>query len=155
GPEQGIVPRSMLWGGKGRLAQPARVKASYVYGVPGRLYYVLEMSRSCGLFYFDFVRNQEIRLFHRADFHPRGLFVGEDYSILTTVNNSDGTVHLVQFDPEGKREVALTSGDCIDESPSQHGSSIYYQSSGIARNEQGIMVATGPAAINKLDTKSG
>src|SRR5690242_8304080 len=58
-PEKGLVPRSMLWGGAGKINKPARVKASYVYGVPGRLYYVLEMSKSSGLFYFDFSRDQE------------------------------------------------------------------------------------------------
>src|SRR5687768_16264057 len=28
-PEKGLVPRSMLWGGRGKLNQPVRVKASH------------------------------------------------------------------------------------------------------------------------------
>src|SRR5258708_7037383 len=153
--ERGLVPRSMLWGGGGKIKQPVKVKANYVYGAPGRIYYVLEMKNSWGLFHYDFARNLETRLFHKADFRPRGLFVGEDYSILTTVTNSDGTVHLVQLDSDGKREQAITSGDCVDENPFRHGSLIYYQSSGIARNTEGLFMANGPAAINTLDVNSG
>ena len=154
-PEQGMIPRSMLWGGKGKLTPPSRVKASLVSSAPGRLYYVLEMTNSAGLFYFDFDSGQETRLFHRTDFKPRGLYIDDDYSILTTSSSADGCVHLVKLDPEGKRETILTSGDCIDENPCAHGSKVFYQSSGIARGDQGIILATGNSEINVLDTGTG
>jgi len=62
---KGFMPRGMLWGGQGKLNKPARVKTTYVAGTAERLYYVLEMTNSCGLFYYDFARDQEIRLFHK------------------------------------------------------------------------------------------
>lgn len=153
--EQGMIPRGMLWGGRGKALQPTRIKARCIFGVQNRLYYVLEMRNSCGLFYYDFTTDREMRLFHKAEFHPRGLFIGEDYSILTTVENADGTVHLIALDPDGKKEELLTFGDCIDENPFQKGDTIYYQSSGIARDEQGNQIATGSTAIYALNRATG
>jgi hypothetical protein len=149
-----LVPRSMLWGGKGNVRPPSRVRFKTVFSTPERLYYVLEMSNSCGLFYYDLTAKQEIRLFHRTEFNPRGLFICEDHSILTTKENSDGTMHLVRLDPDGVREQVLTSGDCRDENPFQYGSTVYYQSSGIARTADGIIAAVGNATINRLDVES-
>jgi hypothetical protein len=149
-----LVPRSMLWGGRG-MAKPARVTFGAVFATPERLYYVLEMSKSCGLFYYDFAKEQETRIFHRTDFQPRGLFIGDDFSIYTTHSNNNGTVHLAQYDPNGKREQVLTSGDCQDENPFRHGNHIYYQSSGLARNVEGSVVATGSATIQSLNVETG
>lgn len=154
-PQGSLVPRSMLWGGKGNVAPPSRIRFKTVFSTPERLYYVLEMSKSCGLFYYDLTAEQETRLFHRSEFNPHGLFICDDRSILTTTENNDGTVHLVRFDPDGKREQVITSGDCRDENPFQHGSAIYYQSSGIARTAEGIIATMGSATINRLDVESG
>jgi hypothetical protein len=153
--EEGMIPRGMLWGGRGKALQPTRIKARSIFGVQNRLYYVLEMRNSCGLFYYDFTADREMRLFHKAEFHPRGLFIADDYSILTTVENADGTVHLIALNSEGKKEELLTFGDCVDENPFQKGDTIYYQSSGIARDEQGQQVATGSTAINALNRATG
>jgi hypothetical protein len=153
--DQDLVPRSMLWGGRSRVKAPAKVQFKAVFETPGRLYYVLEMSTSCGLFYYDFARSEERRIFHKTEFQPRGLFINDDYSILTTVNNTDGAAHLVQYDADGKREQVLTSGDCRDENPYRRGNAIYYQSSGLARNAQGVVAAVGNTTINKFDTATG
>src|SRR5579862_5004424 len=89
GPEQmGLIPRSMIWGGRNAAKAPARVKFGAVFAAKDRLYYVMEMSRSSGLFYYDHAAEQEFRVFHRTEFQPHGLFIGDDRSILTTV--SDG-----------------------------------------------------------------
>ncbi|HEX5323291.1 MAG TPA: hypothetical protein VFW40_05850 [Capsulimonadaceae bacterium] len=149
----GLVPRSMLWGGRGVAKPPSRPMFSAVFATPDRLYYVLEMSSSRGLFYYDFAKEQETRLFHRTDFQPHGLFIHIDHTIYTTRSNNDGSIHLSQYDPYGKREQALTSGDCRDENPFRHGSSLYYQSSGLARNAEGVIMATGNSAIQRMDVE--
>ena len=155
-PETSLVPRSMLWGGRGQGRQPAQAKFAAVFGTRERLYYVLELSTSCGLFYYDLAQKLETRVFHRTDFKPQGLFVDEnDYSILTTINNPDGAVHLALYDAEGKRERIITSGDCRDENPYRLGSDIYYQSSGLARDAGGAVAAVGPSAICKLNMDTG
>lgn len=153
--DQAMVPRAMLWGGSGRQAKPLPPKATACFQRNDRLYYVLAMASSNGLFYFDRQTGQEMRLFHRAEFQPRGLFVCEDYSILSTVNNPDQTVHLLPLDANGRPGDALTSGDCIDENPYRAGDSIYYQSTGIARGEGGQVLAMSPIAINCLNSVTG
>lgn len=153
--ERGIVPHSMMWGGRGKGQAPTRVKFHSVFETPGRLYYVLQMKTSCGLFYFDYEQKQETRLFHRTDFQPCGLFINDDYSILTTMTGGDGATHLVRYDGNGKREQVLTTGDCRDENPYAHATYIYYQSSGLARNEQGQIMAAGACAICRYDPKTG
>ncbi|MGO8673826.1 MAG: hypothetical protein ACLQVD_21015 [Capsulimonadaceae bacterium] len=149
-----IVPRSMLWGGRGKGRPPAQVLFDCVFETPDRLYYVLKMSTSRGLFYYDFRTGHETRLFHRTEFDPHGLFVDDNGDIFTTISNSDGTVHLVKHDLNGIQKEVLTSGDCRDENPCRHGTFLYYQSSGLARNAGGEVVAQGPSAINRLDVKS-
>lgn len=151
----GMVPRGMLWGGRGAGTKPQRPKATHVVRRGDRLYYVLEMTRSNGLFYYDLTRDEEIRLFHKEEFQPRGLFVAPDHTILTTTTTEEHTTHLVELDAQGRLSRQLTSGDCIDEQPFQQGRQVYYQSSGVARDAGGTFAAVGPSAINRLDLDSG
>lgn len=153
--EQGMVPRGMLWGGGGGGTKPQRPKVTCVVRRGERLYYVLQMSRSCGLFFYDLTRDEENRLFHKEEFAPRGLFVAEDHSIITTATTDDGAVHLVVLDADGRLERTLTSGDCIDEQPFRKDQQVYYQSSGIARDPTGAIAAVAPSAINRLDLGTG
>lgn len=154
-PQQDLIPRTMIWGGRGKVKPPARVTFSAVVTAHDRLYYVLQMSTSCGLFYYDLETRVETRLFHRTEFQPHGLFIGDDNTILTTVTNGDGSVHLAEYDAAGKRERVITSGDCRDENPVRRGSNVYYQSSGLARNAQGAIVAAGNTTINCLNVETG
>lgn len=152
---QAMVPRGMLWGGRGSGTKPQRPRATCVVRRGDRLYYVLEMSRSRGLFFYDLAREEENRLFHKEEFDPRGLFVAPDHTILTTVTSEDGAVHVVALDAEGRLERHLTSGDCIDEQPFRHGQQVWYQSSGIARDAAGGIAAVAPSTINRLDLGTG
>ncbi len=153
GPRAGLVPRAMLWNGRAR--QPVKPKAVAVARAGERLYYVLEMTRSRGLFYYDFARDEEIRLFHKEEFDPRGLVVRGDKTILTTATDDDGAIHIVELDAEGRMKTQLTSGDCLDEQPCQAGRRIWYQSTGVARTPEGVIAAQAPAVINRLDLDSG
>lgn len=150
-----MVTRGMLWGSHSRGAPPLPPRAKLVTQQGTRLYYILEMSISTGLFYYDLAAKTETRLFHRAEFQPHGLFVCDDFTLITTVANPDGTVHLNTLDANGKSLQVLTTGDCIDENPFREGQAVYYQSSGLARNDAGQIAGTSPIAIYKLDMATG
>src|SRR5690349_8006327 len=51
--DKAMVPRGMLWGAHGAAAAPLPPRATLVFQRGSRLYYILQMSRSNGLFYFD------------------------------------------------------------------------------------------------------
>jgi hypothetical protein len=150
----GMIPRSMLWNGRGSK-QPVKPKAVAVARSGERLYYVLEMTKSRGLFYYDFTRDEEIRLFHKEEFDPRGLVVRPDRTLLTTAHDDDGAIHIVELDAEGRLRTQLTSGDCLDEQPCQVGRKIWYQSTGVGRRQDGMIAAHAPTVINRLDLDSG
>ena len=111
----------------------------------------LSLSRSHGLFYFDRAAGSEVRLFHKDDFHPRGLFVDAERRVHTTRTNADHSVHIMRIDDDGKNTKILTGGDCADENPYVRDGKLYYQSAGIGRNEQGVAIAWSPIAVHRID----
>ena len=134
-PHNPMFSRQVLWGGKGggTKAVPPRFVLAQVVG--RRLYYVLSMSRSHGLFYFDRDAGSEVRLFHKEEFQPRGLYVDAIGRVYTTRTNADHSTHIIRFDEDGKNIKVLTAGDCCDENPYLVGSRLYYQSAGIGRTD--------------------
>ncbi len=154
-PHNPMFSRQVLWGGKGggTKAVPPRFVLAQVVG--RRLYYVLSMSRSHGLFYFDRDAGSEVRLFHKEEFQPRGLYVDAIGRVYTTRTNADHSTHIIRFDEDGKNIKVLTAGDCCDENPYLVGSRLYYQSAGIGRTEQGQAAAWAPIAIHCIDVERG
>ncbi len=120
-----------------------------------RLYYVVEMSATTGILYYDEEEDKEVRLFHGKGFYPRGVFIKNDYEILTTVANDDGSVHIILLDDKGREKLRVTSGDCVDENPCCTGDKIFYQSKGIARRQTGEIAAYSHTVINELNTATG
>jgi hypothetical protein len=100
GDPEGMFARSMLWGSRGQQRPPRKPKMRFVQRVGGRDYYVLELSRASGLFYYDRAKDEEIRLFHREVFSPMGLHVAPDFSIISTVSDEDGSTHIVRLDAD-------------------------------------------------------
>ncbi len=150
-----VFSRGMLWAGKGTAGKPLPPKFETAQRVGSRLYYVLAMSKSRGLFYYDLAAGKEIRLFHKEEFQPHGLFVDEDFHMFSTRTNADQSVNLVLLDQNGKEIKVLTTGDCVDEHPFKSGDHVWYQTAGIGRNEQGMACAFTPIGINSLDLASG
>jgi len=150
-----LMSRQMLWGARAARRAPRKPRMKFVQRVNERYYYVLELSQASGLFYFDLLKNEEIRLFHREVFSPRGVHVADDYGAVTTVQDEDGSSHIVRLDAEGRQVKQLTSGDCIDENPFLDGNTILYQSSGIARTQEGIAAVFAPAEILRLHLETG
>jgi hypothetical protein len=153
--QAGLMSRGMLWGARSMRQPPRKPRMRFVQRVKNRRYYVLELSRACGLFYYDLDKDEEIRLFHREVFSPRGFHVDDDFGIVTTAAEEDGSSHIVRLDPDGRQVKQLTSGDCVDENPFFHDGCIFYQSSGIARTQQGIAALFAPAEILSLNLNSG
>ena len=152
--DQAMLPRSILWGGRQKCAAPVKPKINFVQELKGRRYYVMEMSKSKGLFYYLNEEDREIRLFHREEFDPHGIHIMDNFDILTTSTNPDGSVFLAFMDDHGRIKQQITSGDCVDENPYYSDGKIYYQTRGIARDQNGSIVAFSNSVINELNLKT-
>ncbi len=150
-----LFSRSALWGGKQQIDFSARPSFKFCARSADRLYYILSMTRSHGLFYYDLKEEKEVRLFHREEFTPNGFFLDEDETILTTQTNRDGSVNLIRINSEGRKIKEITDGDCIDEHPWVSGDYLYYQTSGLARTAEGHLAARSASAIFRLGLSSG
>ncbi len=123
------------------------------------LLYTLAMSASSGLFRYNLASKEEHRLFHRQDFDGCGLSCHRpSQQVILSSRNQDHLGKLELYDETSRRRDKLTDGDGHDSNPAHDPLSpqtVYFQSSGVARNEQGVIVALGPAAIHKLDRDTG
>jgi hypothetical protein len=158
----GMIPRSMLWGGRGASgpAQPPRFKYAARGPEPDSLYYVLEMSASSGLFHYKVSEKREMRIFHAAKFSCLGLAYDHDRDgFILAADNKDGSAHLAAYDKSGNFKGNITGGDTVDAAPScspTHKNTVLYQSAGVARHPQkGYVVALGPSAVHRLDYVNG
>ncbi len=150
-----LFSRTALWGAKPTVEASFRPVFKFCAHAGNRLYYILAMSRSHGLFYYDLDDKKEMRLFHREEFSPSGFFLEKDGRIITTQNNRDGSVGLVRINEEGRKVQELTGGDCIDEHPWVSGHNLFYQTSGLARTADGHLAARSASAIARLDFDTG
>ncbi len=152
---QHLFSRSQLWGGKGE-AQPVRPpRFAWAQRQSSILWYVLNLSRTRGLFRFDVKAGQESRLFHHDGFDPHGLCLASDGGFFTTRTNADGAMHIVRLDETGSAKQVVTDGDCLDEFPCLNGNDLYYQTSGLGRNDQGFVCAQAATAVYRIDLTSG
>lgn len=159
--EGGMFNAQTVWGGQAGRAQSDHPLIRTVARGPGdnQLLYTLAMSASSGLFRYDLVTREEQRLFHRHDFDGCGLSCHRpDNQLILSSRNQDHLGKLELYDEATRRRRQLTDGDSHDSNPSHDPrtpGTVYFQSSGVARNERGEVVALGPAAIQKLDCNSG
>lgn len=142
--QNGMVPRSMLWGGRKAKAAPPEIILAQEHG--DGFHFVTRMSKSCGLFRYDRAKDEEIRLFHKEGFNPVGLTVDET-SIVTTADSENGTRHLALYGLDGRNETIITAGDSLDEHPFLRDGRIYYDSRGIGRTNDGSVGGFGPRGI--------
>lgn len=148
----GMVPRSMLWGGRRPKATAPEVTLARNHG--DGFHFTVRMSRSSGLFYYDRKRDEEVRLFHKEGFNPMGLSA-DDAAIATTVDAEDGSRHIAIYDREGRNETVVTSGDSVDEHPFLSGGRIWYDARGIGRTQDGSVGGFGPRGLYAVDRDGG
>jgi len=126
---------------------------------PDELVYAMAMSASSGLFRYNLRTKEEQRLFHRQDFEACGLSCDQKSGqIVFSSRNTDRLGKLGLVEESTKRRSQLTDGDGHDSNPFHDPTSpnfVYFQTSGVARDENGDIVALGPATIQRLDQNSG
>ncbi len=153
-----VFGQTVLWGNPTTAASMSHYRHIELSAGEEEIYYVLTNHQVTGLFKYELGEDYESRLFHKNDFVSAGLDYSEkDSQFVIAIQEEDGRVHLTLLDAEGKYLEILTSGDSRDTEPSfslRDENFILYQSSGIARNEEGWPIAHGPCFINQFDRKN-
>jgi hypothetical protein len=111
-----------------------------------------------GLFRREAASGKELRLLLRQNLHLGDINLSPDGALLAASSQQAGgiaNIALLKSDGNNYREV--TGGDTVDTAPAWLPGvpdRLLFQSQGLARNEQGYIVAQGHATIQKLDMTS-
>jgi hypothetical protein len=123
-----------------------------------KLLYFMKDSNVGGLFRYDINSKEELRLVHRQKLNYEDLAVNrETGEILCSQHHENAIANIVKFNEDGGDSHILTGGDTVDSAPAWlpgDNQKILYQSSGLARSEEGYAIAFGPSSINLLDLES-
>jgi len=123
------------------------------------LYYLLTNDFITGLFRYSVRDDEEVRLFHKREFTELGMdYLTDTNEFVAAVVMEGGNVNIELLDSEGRYNQTLTSGDSRDCNPSFskfNNRDVLYQTAGIARGEEGFVVAYGPEAIHKVRIDTG
>lgn len=126
---------------------------------PNALYSFMKDDVMGGLFKTDLQSGQELRIVHKQNLDLCDFNLHSDGAkFLCAVRSGNGQQHIAQLNRDGSQLQVLTSGDTIESAPccvADAPHKILYQTQGIARNEQGYVVAYGNSAITMLDLKNG
>lgn len=122
------------------------------------LYFLADHSVG-GLFSQNLVNGSENRLLHKQHLLLEDLSMNADGSkLLAASHANNGAANIAMFNPDGSDYREITAGDTVDTHPAWipgQPNAVLYQSTGIARDEDGFAVAQGPASIQLLHTDSG
>lgn len=123
------------------------------------LLYFLRDEGIGGLFSYDLDTGVEVRIVHRQYLDLADLYLdGSGRKLVCTAAGRDGTSNIATLDVEGNGYRELTGGDTADAAPAWVPGDediVLYQSAGLARNQQGYVVAQGHTTIQKLNLRSG
>lgn len=135
------------------------VATSAAYEPNGNLLYFLEDDHVGGLFRWDVSTGNELRVVLKQKFHLTDLNPSSDGAKLAASSQqSDGTARIVLMNSDGSDYREVTGGDTVDSSPAWipgEPNRLLFQSAGLARDEQGYILAQGNASIQLLDMESG
>lgn len=138
--------------------KPAQV-TSATYEAGGSLLYFLKDDNVGGLFRRVAETGNEIRILLRQNLHLGDLNLSPDGTVLAAMSQQpNGPAHIALLGTEGDNYREVTGGDTIDSAPAWIPGTpnrLLFQSAGLGRNEQGYIVATGPASIQMLNMESG
>jgi hypothetical protein len=136
---------------------PQAVSATYLPG--GDLLYFLKDDSVGGLFRREAASGRELRVLLRQNLALTDLSPNVDGTLLAACSQQPtgiSNIVLLQADGSSLREV--TGGDTVDSAPAWipgFPKRLLFQSCGLARNDQGYIVAQGNATIQKLDMDTG
>ncbi len=121
----------------------------------GKLIYFLRDSHVGGLFEYDLESGNEKRLLHQQRLLLGDLSIDRSgCRVLCSREGDNGTASIVLMNVDGTDYQEITGGDTVDSAPSWIPSDtdhIVFQSSGVARSDEGYVIALGPANIQMLD----
>ncbi|NJM47598.1 MAG: hypothetical protein HC860_16705 [Alkalinema sp. RU_4_3] len=128
-------------------------------GVAGQLFYALSTVGMGGILALDVDRQKENRLFHSADFSVHDLsYLAEQDLLACSLRHPSGEANIATMKADGIRPAEITEGDSLDLAPAWipgQKKALVFQSAGIARSGEGVLMAQGPFAIEKLDFEAG
>jgi hypothetical protein len=140
-------------GGVGIQATSAQFTA------PDRVLYFLRDDSFGGLFEYDLTQDTEKRLLHKQYLSLEDLRLHPDGDRLLCAQHArNGASNIVVMNADGGGHRELTGGDTVDTAPAWvpgQADHVLFQSSGLARNPAGYVIAHGPTAIQMADTAAG
>lgn len=150
----------MLWGGEGEnsTAIPVAVTGISYAANRSELLYSIATHEITGVFALRNQATEEQRLFHTADFRISQLNAHPSEDRIACVVFGRGVSNIAVMRGDGCELTDVTQGDALDSAPCWvPGSSneIVYQSAGVARNQEGVVVGSSASRIERLDIDSG
>lgn len=135
------------------------VATSAVFEPDGGLLYFLKDNNVGGLFRREPGTGKELRVLLKQGLHLADLALARDgVRVAACSQLANGPAHIALFAPDGSNYREVTGGDTVDSAPAWIPgvpNRLLFQSAGLARNDQGYIVAQGNASIQKLDMDSG
>jgi hypothetical protein len=132
---------------------------SAVFQGDGSLLYFQKDAAIGGLFRRDAASGTEQRLLLKPGLNLSGLALSLDGAQLAaSLRRNDGVANIALMQPDGAGMREVTGGDTVDCCPCWIPGSpkhLLFQSSGLARNGEGYVVAEGPAGIQRLEMDTG
>ncbi len=135
--------------------QPSLNATAAQFMPDGKLLYFLRDKNVGGLFEYDLESGNEKRLIHQHRLLLADLCIDHTgRRLLCSQEGDNGTANIAMMDTDGGNYREITGGDTLDSAPAWipgDPSHIVFQSSGVARSEEGFVIALGPASIQMLD----
>ena len=132
---------------------------SVQFAAHDRVLYFLRDDSFGGLFEYDLALDAEKRLLHKQYLSLEDLRLHPDgHRLLGAQHARNGAASIVVMDADGGNYRELTSGDTVDTAPAwvpDQADAVLFQSSGLARNQAGHVLALGPTSIQMADTAAG
>lgn len=135
------------------------VATTAAYAPNGDLYYCLRDETIGGLFRREAASDKELRIMLRQGLHLTHLAISPDGRRLAASVQEDGGVSSIAlFDNEGNDFRIVTGGDTVDVAPAwipDAPARLLFQSAGLARDENGYLLAQSHNSIQILDMDTG
>ncbi len=159
--KQGTSFNIAAGGGMRRFDQADKplLATSVVFEACGSLLYFLKDEAVGGLFRRDAASGTETRVLLKQNLHLGDMALSPDGTTLAVSSQQSGglaNISVMKSDGSSLRDV--TGGDTVDSAPAWipgEPTQLLFQSSGLARNEQGYVVAQGHASIQILNMETG